>query len=131
MGAVVVLATSVNLFVGSASAKWGFMAPILVPMLMLVGISPEMTTAAYRMGDSVTNIITPLMVYFPLVLTFCQRWDSQFGIGGLMACMIPYSFFFLIFGLAMSVGWVFLNIDLGPGAAVHYTLPSPAIEGAP
>ena len=131
MGAVVVLATTVNLFVGSASAKWGFMAPILVPMLMLVGISPEMTTAAYRMGDSVTNIITPLMVYFPLVLTFCQRWDAQFGIGGLMACMIPYSFFFLIFGLAMTIGWVFFNIDLGPGAVVHYTLPPAAIEAAP
>lgn len=131
MGAVVVLATTVNLFIGSASAKWGFMAPILVPMLMLVGISPEMTTAAYRMGDSVTNIITPLMVYFPLVLTFCQRWDSQFGIGGLMACMIPYSFFFLIFGLSMTIGWVFFNIDLGPGAVVHYTLPPAAIEGTP
>jgi aminobenzoyl-glutamate transport protein len=124
LGAVVVLATTVNLFVGSASAKWGFMAPILVPMLMLLGISPEMSTAAYRMGDSVTNIITPLMVYFPLVLTFCQRWDPKFGIGGLMACMIPYSMFFLVFGLAMTIGWVFFNVYLGPGVGVHYTLPA-------
>ncbi|MBU6407791.1 MAG: AbgT family transporter [Alphaproteobacteria bacterium] len=124
LGAVVVLATTVNLVVGSASAKWGFMAPILVPMLMLLGISPEMSTAAYRMGDSITNIVTPLMVYFPLVLTFCQRWDPKFGIGGLMACMIPYSMFFLIFGLTMTIGWVFFNLDLGPGAGVHYTLPT-------
>lgn len=126
LGAVMSLAAVVNLFVGSASAKWGFMAPILVPMLLLLGVSPEMSTAAYRMGDSVTNIITPLMVYFPLVLTFCQRWDGQFGIGGLMACMIPYSVFFFIAGLAMTIGWVYLNIDLGPGAAVHYTLPAPS-----
>ncbi|MFZ4121503.1 MAG: AbgT family transporter [Caulobacterales bacterium] len=133
LGAVVVLSASVNLFVGSASAKWGFMAPILVPMLMLLGISPEMSTAAYRMGDSVTNIITPLMVYFPLVLTFCQRWDPNFGIGGLMASMIPYSFFFLIFGLIMTMAWVFFNIDLGPGAGVHYTLPvaPPAVSTTP
>jgi len=64
------------------------------------------------------------MVYFPLVLTFCQRWDPKFGIGGLMACMIPYSMFFLIFGLTMTIGWVFFNLDLGPGAGVHYTLPT-------
>jgi aminobenzoyl-glutamate transport protein len=93
-------------------------------MLMILGISPEMTTAAYRMGDSVTNIITPLMVYFPLVLTFCQRWDHQFGIGSLMAVMIPYSLWFLIFGVAMTIGWVFLDLPLGPGAQVHYTLPA-------
>jgi aminobenzoyl-glutamate transport protein len=126
LGLIVLLAASINLVVGSASAKWGMMAPVLVPMLMILGVSPEMTTAAYRMGDSVTNIITPLMVYFPLVLTFCQRWDKSFGLGSLMACMIPFSLYFTIFGLIMTVGWVYLGLPLGPGASVGYTLPTAA-----
>jgi aminobenzoyl-glutamate transport protein len=126
LGLIVLLAATINLAIGSASAKWGMMAPVLVPMLMLLGVSPEMTTAAYRMGDSVTNIVTPLMVYFPLVLTFCQRWDPKFGMGSLMATMIPYSLWFLLFGMIMTVGWVYLNIPLGPGAIVGYELPTAA-----
>lgn len=74
MAGIVLLRATVNLAIGSSSAKWALLAPVLVPMLMLLGVSPEMTTAAYRMGDSVTNPITPLMVYFPLALLFCQRW---------------------------------------------------------
>jgi aminobenzoyl-glutamate transport protein len=124
LGLIVLLAASINLVVGSASAKWGMMAPVLVPMLMILGISPEMTTAAYRMGDSVTNIITPLMVYFPLVLTFCQRWDKSFGMGSLMAVMIPYSLWFMVFGLAMTIGWVYLGLPLGPGASIDYVVPT-------
>ncbi len=120
---IVTLSATINLAIGSASAKWGMMAPVLVPMLMLLGVSPEMTTAAFRMGDSVTNIITPLMVYFPLVLTFCQRWDKNFGMGSLMATMIPFSLWFLVFGLAMTVAWVYFALPLGPGAEVHYVLP--------
>ncbi|MBT8473166.1 MAG: AbgT family transporter, partial [Marinicaulis sp.] len=88
---IILLTGVVNLFVGSASAKWALLAPVLVPMLMLLGISPEAATAAYRVGDSATNIITPLMVYFPLILTFCQRWKPEFGLGSLTATMIPYS----------------------------------------
>ena len=123
VAAIVVLAAGMNLVVGSASAKWGMLAPVLVPMLMLLGISPEMTTAAYRMGDSVTNPITPLMVYFPLVLAFCQRWIPGFGMGSLIAAMLPYSVAFLVGGLVMTVGWVFLDLPLGPGAAVEFILP--------
>jgi aminobenzoyl-glutamate transport protein len=122
LGLIVVFAGFLNLFVGSASAKWAFMAPILVPMLMLLGVSPEMATAAYRMGDS-ANIITPLMVYFPMVLVFARRWVPEFGIGSLTASMIPYSIFFLISGVIMTIGWVFLDLPLGPGATVGYTLP--------
>ncbi|MFN3858361.1 MAG: AbgT family transporter [Caulobacter sp.] len=120
---IVLLAALINLVIGSASAKWAALAPVLVPMLMLLGISPEMTTAAYRMGDSVTNIITPLMVYFPLILTFCQRWTPSFGIGNLMATMIPYSFAFLIGGLIMTGAWMLLQLPLGPGEGVFYSLP--------
>ncbi len=123
IGIIVIFAGILNLFVGSASAKWGLLAPVLVPMLMFVGLSPEMATAAYRVGDSATNIITPLMVYFPLVLVFARRWVPEFGIGSLTASMIPYSLYLLIGGMIMAMGWVFLDLPLGPGATVGYTLP--------
>jgi aminobenzoyl-glutamate transport protein len=123
LGLIVVLTAAVNIFIGSASAKWALLAPTLVPMMMLLGVSPEMTTAAYRVGDGATNIITPLMVYFPLVLTFAQRWNPKFGLGSLAATMLPYSMWILIVGVAMTIGWVALNIPLGPGAGVHYAPP--------
>lgn len=123
LGAIVLLSTTINLAIGSASAKWGMLAPVLVPMLMLLGVSPEMTTAAFRMGDSVTNPITPLMVYFPLVLTFCRRWDPGFGMGTLIATMMPFTIVFLIAGLAMTVAWAVFDLPLGPGAKVGFTLP--------
>ncbi len=120
---LVILFTGViNLFIGSASAKWALMAPVLVPMLMLLGVSPEMTTAAYRVGDSATNIITPLMPYFPLILAFCQRWQKDFGLGSLAATMIPYSIWLLITGMLMTVVWVVLQLPLGPGATAGYVL---------
>jgi aminobenzoyl-glutamate transport protein len=121
--AIVLLAATVNLVIGSASAKWAMLAPVLVPMLMLLGISPEMTTAAYRLGDSATNLVTPLMVYFPLVLAFCQRWIPGFGMGSLIAATLPYSVSFLVAGLVMTMGWVFLDLPVGPGASVRYVLP--------
>ena len=120
---IIVLTTLINLFVGSASAKWALMAPVLVPMMMLLGVSPEMTTAAYRVGDGATNIITPLMVYFPLILTFAQRWNKDFGLGSLTATMIPYSIWILITGILLTLFWVWLDLPLGPGAFVEYALP--------
>jgi aminobenzoyl-glutamate transport protein len=130
--AVVLVSCFFDLFIGSASAKWSALAPIVVPMFMLLGISPEMTTAAYRMGDSVTNIATPLMSYFPLILTFAQRWDPKFGLGSLMSTMLPYAGVFLIAGLAMVGMWVALDLPLGPGVGVHYEPPPPAAStGSP
>lgn len=123
LGLIVVFTGVINLFVGSASAKWALLAPVLVPMLMLLGVSPEGATAAYRVGDSVTNIITPLMVYFPLILIFCQRWKKDFGLGSLTAMMVPYSIFLFVVGLALMMLWVALGIELGPGAPVEYLLP--------
>ena len=123
LGAIVIVAGVLNLFVGSASAKWALLAPVLVPMLMLLGISPEMATAAYRVGDSATNIITPLMVYFPLILIFCQRWQKDFGLGSLAATMLPYSIGLMVVGVAMTVGWVALDLPLGPGASVFMDVP--------
>ena len=123
LGLIVLFAGMLNLFVGSASAKWALMAPVLVPMLMLLGVSPEMATAAYRVGDSGTNIITPLMVYFPLVLVFARRWVPDFGIGSLTAAMIPYSIWLMVSGIIMTIAWVYLGLPLGPGADVRIPIP--------
>lgn len=122
LGLIIIFGAFINLFVGSASAKWALLAPVLVPMLMLIGISPEMSTAAYRVGDGATNIITPLMPYFPLILVFCQRWQKDFGIGSLAATMLPYSLLLLAAGLIMTMLWVVLGIPLGPGATVEFSL---------
>ncbi|MEO1419993.1 MAG: AbgT family transporter [Pseudomonadota bacterium] len=126
LGLLVLFSGAINLLVGSASAKWALLAPVMVPMMMLLNISPEMTTAAYRVGDSATNIITPLMVYFPLILTFCQRWQKDYGLGSLTATMIPYSIFLLVSGLIITMAWIALGLPLGPGVGVEYTLPPPA-----
>jgi len=123
LGLIVLFSGVLNLFVGSASAKWALMAPVLVPMLMLLGVSPEMATAAYRVGDSGTNIITPLMVYFPLVLVFARRWVPEFGIGSLTASMVPYSLWLMASGIALTILWVFLGLPLGPGASVSFPIP--------
>jgi aminobenzoyl-glutamate transport protein len=117
---VLLLSSFLDLFIGSASAKWSALSPVVVPMFMLLGISPEMTTAAYRMGDSYTNIMTPLMSYFPLILAFVRRWDGAAGVGSLLALMLPYALCFMAAGIAMTVGWVLLDLPLGPGAQVHY-----------
>jgi aminobenzoyl-glutamate transport protein len=124
LGVIVLFSSLINLFIGSASAKWALLAPVMVPMLMLLGVSPEGATAAYRVGDSATNIITPLMVYFPLILIFCRRWQQEFGLGSLTAMMIPYSIWLLATGLVLTIAWVSLGIDLGPGAPVEYTVPA-------
>ena len=123
MASIILFGAVLNLFIGSASAKWALLAPVLVPMLMLVGISPEMTTAAYRVGDSATNIITPLMPYLPLVLVFAQRWQKDFGLGSLVATMLPYSMFLLLSGLILTILWVFLGLPLGPAAPVGFAMP--------
>lgn len=118
---VVLFTTAINIFIGSASSKWALLAPVLVPMLMLLGVSPEMTTAAYRVGDGATNIITPLMPYFPLILAFCQRWQKNFGLGSLAATMLPYSLWLLVAGLLLTVVWVLFALPLGPGAVTTYS----------
>jgi aminobenzoyl-glutamate transport protein len=122
LGLIVLFAAVLNLFVGSASAKWALLAPVLVPMLMLLGVSPEGATAAYRVGDGATNIISPLMVYFPLVLIFARRWQEGFGIGSLTAMMIPYSLWMLISGVLLMVLWIGLGVNLGPGAPMGIEL---------
>jgi aminobenzoyl-glutamate transport protein len=117
---IILLVGFVNLFVGSASAKWALLAPIFVPMLMQVGFSPELTQAAYRVGDSSTNIITPLMPYFPLVVVYCQRYVKSTGIGTLVSLMLPYSVVFLLVWSTFLVVYWMLGIPLGFGTSYVY-----------
>lgn len=118
---IILLTAGVNLLVGSASAKWALLAPIFVPILMQVGLSPELTQAAYRVGDSTTNIITPLMPYFPLVVAFSQRWVKKTGIGTITSLMLPYSAVLLTLWTAFLVLYWLLGIPLG--LAAPYTYP--------
>lgn len=116
----ILLTATVNLAMGSASAKWALMAPVFVPMFMLLGYSPEVTQTAYRVGDSVTNIISPMMSYFAIVIAFLQRYEPKAGIGTVIATMIPYSIVFLIGWSALFALWIALGLPLGPGASLQY-----------
>ena len=120
---IIFLTAFVNLFVGSASAKWALLAPIFVPVLMQVGISPDLTQAAYRVGDSSSNIITPLMPYFPLVVVYCQRYVKSTGIGTLTSLMIPYAVAFLVAWSAFLLVYWGLDIPLGLGASYEFPRP--------
>ena len=117
---IILLAGGVNLLIGSASAKWALLAPIFVPMLMQLGISPELTQAAYRVGDSTTNIITPLMPYFPLVVVYAQRYVKNTGIGTLVSLMLPFSIAFLVSWIIFLIGYWLLGIPLGLQAPYTY-----------
>jgi aminobenzoyl-glutamate transport protein len=117
---IILLTSLVNLFVGSASAKWALLAPIFVPMLMSVGLSPELTQAAYRVGDSTTNIITPMMPYFPLVVVFAQRYVKGSGIGTIASLMLPYSLTFLVLWTVFLLVYWQVGIPLGLSAGYEY-----------
>ena len=117
---IILLSAVVNLFVGSASAKWAVLSVIFVPMLMSLGISPELTQAAYRVGDSVTNIVTPLMPYFPLVVVFCKRYTKNAGIGTVLSLMIPYAVTLLVTWTIFLIGYWLLGIPLGLQAGYTY-----------
>jgi aminobenzoyl-glutamate transport protein len=110
----------IDLFVASASAKWAVVGPVFVPMLMILGFSPELTQGAYRIGDSFTNIITPLMPYMPLIIAFAQKYEPRIGLGTLMTLMLPYSISFAIGWTLLLVVWLLLGIPLGPGSGVVY-----------
>lgn len=117
--AFVMVAGFVNLFMGSASAKWAVMAPVFIPMFMLLGYTPELTQTAYRIGDSVTNIIAPMMSYFALIVAFTERYQKNAGIGTVIAMMLPYSVtFFLVWTVILMV-WVLAGLPVGPGAGLY------------
>ena len=108
-----VLCAFLNMFMGSASAKWAIMAPVFVPMFMILGYHPGFTQAAFRIGDSVTNVITPMMSYFALIVTYAQNYDEKNGIGTIISLMIPYTFIFLLAWAVMITIWMLLGIPVG------------------
>lgn len=117
---VVALVALLNLFITSGSAQWALMAPVLVPMLMYVGTAPEVTQMLFRIGDSPTNIITPMSPYFALALTFLQRYYKRSGVGTLMSLALPYSIAMIIGWFIFFMIWYFLGIPLGPGSPMEY-----------
>lgn len=119
----ILLTCVLDILIGSASAKWALMAPVFVPMFMLTGTAPELTQAAYRVGDSVINIVSPLMAYFPLILSFANKYDPKAKVGTVLALMVPYSLWFLVSWSALLFVWVTLELPLGPGAALRYVVP--------
>ncbi len=117
--AFIVVSATINLFMGSASAKWAIMAPVFIPMFMLLGYTPEFTQAAYRIGDSTTNVISPMMTYFALIIAFMQRYAPAAGIGTLVATMLPYSVSFLVAWTALLIVWILLGLPVGPGTGLY------------
>ncbi len=116
----VLFSAFINLFMGSASAKWNIMAPVFVPMFMLLGYSPELAQLAFRIGDSSTNLITPLMSYYAIIVVCAQKYDKKAGIGTLTATMLPYSIAFLIVWTLLLIVWLALGIDIGVGTGLYF-----------
>ena len=117
----VLLAAFIDLVMGSASAKWAIMAPVFIPMFMMLGYSPELTQLAYRIGDSVTNIISPMMSYFALIVAFVQLYDKKAGIGTIVSLMLPYSVAFFIGWMVMFFLWILLDIPIGPASPIQFS----------
>jgi len=120
---VTILAAVLDMFISSASAKWAALGPVMVPMLMLLGVSPEMTTAAYRMGDSSLVIGSPMSAYFVLLLGFAQRWKPGLGVGGLLSVLLPYAVAFFVTGMVLTGVWAAFALATGPVAPFHYLVP--------
>jgi aminobenzoyl-glutamate transport protein len=119
MVAFIILSAFINMFMGSASAKWAIMAPVFIPMFMLLGYSPELVQVTYRIGDSVTNIISPMMSYFALIVAFMERYDNKAGIGTVISTMLPYTFFFFIVWAIILIIWLIFGFPLGPDAPLY------------
>jgi len=118
----ILFAASINMLMGSASAKWAILAPIFIPMFMIMGYSPELSQVVYRIGDSVTNVISPMMSFFVLIIAFFQKYEPKAGIGTIIATMVPYSIVFLLVWIVLLVVWLLTGIPLGPDAGMHYEL---------
>jgi len=119
----ILLSASINMLMGSASAKWAILAPIFIPMFMIMGYSPELSQVVYRIGDSVTNVISPMMSFFALIIAFIQKYEPKAGIGTIIATMMPYSIAFLVVWIILLVVWLLFDIPLGPNATIEYILP--------
>jgi aminobenzoyl-glutamate transport protein len=116
----VLLSGFINMFMGSASAKWAILGPVFIPMFMLMGYSPELSQVVYRIGDSVTNMISPMMSFFALIIVYYEKYDKNAGIGTLISTMLPFTITFFIVWSAILIGWILLDLPLGPGAGLYY-----------
>lgn len=116
----ILFAATINMLMGSASAKWAILAPVFIPIFMLMGYSPELSQAVFRIGDSVTNIISPMMSFFALIIAFFQKYDKNAGIGTIISTMLPYSILFFIGWTLLLIGWIYFNIPLGPDSPLYY-----------
>jgi aminobenzoyl-glutamate transport protein len=116
----IILSGFINMFMGSASAKWAILGPVFIPMFMLLGYSPELSQVVYRIGDSVTNMISPMMSFFALIIVYYEKYDRKAGIGTLMSTMLPFTLVYFIFWSLLLIGWILLDIPLGPGAGLYY-----------
>ncbi|MCB2203310.1 AbgT family transporter [bacterium] len=121
MLAFIVVSAFINMFMGSASAKWAIMAPVFVPMFMLLGYHPALTQMVFRIGDSLTNVITPMMSYFALIVAFAEKYDEDYGIGTIISTMLPYSIVFGLFWTLLLIAWMLLGLPVGPDGPLHYT----------
>ncbi|MBU1014708.1 MAG: AbgT family transporter [Bacteroidetes bacterium] len=110
----------INLFMGSASAKWAIMGPVFIPMFMLLGYSPELSQVVFRIGDSVTNVISPMMSFFALIIVYYEKYDAKAGIGTLIGTMLPYSIVFFIAWTLLLIVWILAGLPLGPEAGLYY-----------
>lgn len=117
----VVLSAFINMFMGSASAKWAILGPVFIPMFMLLGYSPELSQAIYRVGDSVSNIISPMMSFFALIIVYFQKYQRDAGLGTLISTMLPYTLIFSVCWILLLVLWAWQGIPLGPEAPIHYS----------
>lgn len=120
----ILLSAAINMVMGSASAKWAILAPIFIPIFMIMGYSPELSQVVYRIGDSVTNVISPMMSFFVLIIAYFQKYDPKSGIGTIIATMFPYSVVFLILWIVLLVVWLSFGLPLGPGAEIYYSQPN-------
>lgn len=116
---LIILSCIVNLFIGSASAKWAILAPVFIPMMMLMGYDPAVTQVVYRIGDSITNPLSPLFTYMPVILGYARKYDNKAGLGTIIANMLPFSITFAIVWILQVIVWVGLNLPLGPGGGIY------------
>ena len=119
----ILLSGAINMLMGSASAKWAILAPIFIPMFMIMGYSPELSQVVFRIGDSVTNVISPMMSFFALIIAFFQKYEPKTGIGTIVAAMLPYTMVFTVAWILLLIVWLLIGIPLGPGAGIHYQIP--------
>ena len=117
----VIFTAFTNFLMGSASAKWAIMGPVFIPIFMILGYSPELSQAVFRIGDSVTNVISPMMSFFALIIVYYQKYDKKAGIGTLIATMLPFTIIFFIVWTALLIGWILLGLPLGPGVSLYYS----------